>query len=194
MEHPECLDPSPRYASVCSQSEALFASWNSWKIVSLVQRGDHFQRPAGHLGCVTTQHPVECVVLHPLPVRREYSPLISTHHDPSFHLTLEERGFRKMLLVFIWESGGRGLSEITQDVQSEVRSWIWVSLVCFCLGYSRECRHEHTDGPGFLMPHQYLSPSCKLQDKVNWRSSALKNQRKLQNAFPIILLFSLNDV
>lgn len=64
----------------------------------------------------------------------------------------------------------------------------------FCLGYSSECRGEHADGPGFVMPHQYLSLSCKLQDKVNWRSSALKNRRKLQSAFPMILVFLWNDV
>lgn len=63
----------------------------------------------------------------------------------------------------------------------------------FSLGYRSECRAEHAGGPGFVMPRQHLALNFKLQDKGNWRSSALKNWRKLQNAFPVILLFSQND-
>ena len=123
-------------------------------------------------------------------------PLISTvdKHTTTLLFTLPwgEGGLEKYWGFLYGNLGERGLSEVTRDVYSEVRSRIWVSRL-FCLGYSSKCRDEHTDGPGFVMPHQYLSLNCKLQDKVNWRSSGLKNRRKLQNAFPMILLFSQND-
>lgn len=129
--------------SVGIQAPAVHRFIPSWKhhlppgiveAVSLVQWRDSFQPLGGYLERVTMQHPPECILLHPLP-KKGILPLISTagKHTVTLLFTLPwRRGDLEKCCYFSYGNlGGRGSSEVAQDVYSQVRRQIWVSHVCF---------------------------------------------------------------
>lgn len=102
------------------------------EVVTLVRWQDDFQPLAGHPGCVTTQHPPECIALHPLH-KKVHLPLISTagKHTMTclFILPWRGGGIEKWHYFSYGNLGEWGLSEATRDVYSKTRSQMRVSLV-----------------------------------------------------------------